>query len=72
MNLKQRVRTRILRDLYRGINDFTKGYQTRSKIVKDEKGDLAVDPLSILNMWRTHFSQILNVSGVNGLMMLGR
>ena len=26
-------------DLYRGINDMKKGYQPRTKIVKDEKGD---------------------------------
>ena len=29
-----------IRDLYRGINDFKKGYQPRTLIVKDEKGDL--------------------------------
>jgi len=29
-----------IRDLYRGINDFKKGYQPRCNIVKDEKGDL--------------------------------
>jgi hypothetical protein len=26
-------------DLYRGINDFKKGYQPKTIIVKDEKGD---------------------------------
>ena len=29
-----------IRDLYRGINDFKKGYQPRTFTVKDEKGDL--------------------------------
>ena len=33
-----------VRDLYRGINDFKKGYQTRTTIVKDEKADLVADP----------------------------
>jgi len=32
-----------IRDLYRGINDFKKGYQLRTNIVKDEKGDLVKD-----------------------------
>ena len=32
-----------IRDLYRGINDFKKGYQPRTFIVKDEKGDLVAD-----------------------------
>jgi len=32
-----------IRDLYRGITDFKKGYQLRTNIVKDEKGDLVTD-----------------------------
>jgi hypothetical protein len=27
-----------VRDLYRGINEFKKGYQPRANLVKDEKG----------------------------------
>jgi hypothetical protein len=64
MNLKQTVRTRIS-DLYRGINDFKRGYQPRTNIVKDEKGDLVADSHSILARWRSHFSQLLNIHGVN-------
>jgi hypothetical protein len=37
------------RDLYRGLNEFKKGYQPRSNLVKDENGDLLVDSHSILN-----------------------
>jgi len=33
--------------------------------VKDEKGDLVADSLSILARWRNYFSQLLNVHGVN-------
>jgi hypothetical protein len=33
--------------------------------VKDEKGDLFTDGRSILAKWRNHFSQLLNVHGVN-------
>jgi hypothetical protein len=32
-----------IRDLYRGINEFKKGYQPRSNLVKDENGDLLAD-----------------------------
>ena len=32
-----------IRDLYRDINDMKKGYQPRTRIVKDEKGDLVAD-----------------------------
>jgi len=51
--------------LYRGINDFKNGYQPRTNIVKDAKGDLVVDSQSNLARWRNYFSQILNVHGVN-------
>ena len=51
--------------MYRGINDFKKGYQPRTIIVKDEKGDLVADPHSIMARWRNYFSQLLNVHGVN-------
>jgi hypothetical protein len=50
--------------LYRGINDFKKGYQPRNN-VKDEKGDLVADSHSVLARWRNHFFQLLNVHGVN-------
>jgi hypothetical protein len=51
--------------LYRGINDFKRGYQPRIYAVKDEKGDLVADSHSILARWRNHFSQLLNIHGVN-------
>jgi hypothetical protein len=51
--------------LYRGINDVKKGYQPRTRIVKDEKGDLVADSHSIMVRWRNYFSQVLNVHGVS-------
>ena len=44
-----------------------KGYQPRTRIVKDEKGDLVADSHSIMARWRnySYFSQILNVHGVS-------
>ena len=54
-----------IRDWYRGINDMKKGYQPRTKIVKDEKVDLVADSHSIMARWRNYFSQILNVHGVS-------
>jgi len=53
-----------IRDLYRGINDFKKGYQLRCNIVKDEKGDLVADSHSFVAKWRNYFSQLFNVHGV--------
>jgi len=52
--------------LYRGINDFKKGYQPGTNTVKDEKGDVVADSHSILARWRNYFSHLLNVQhGVN-------
>jgi len=53
------------RDLYRGISDGKEGYQPRSDIVKDKKGNLVTDCHSILAGWRNHFSQLFNVHGVS-------
>ena len=53
--------------MYRGINDFKKGYQHRTNIVKDDKGDLVADSHSILARWREFFSQILNLRGFNDI-----
>ena len=42
-----------------------KGYQPRTRIVKDEKGDLVADSHRITARWRNYFSLILNVHGVS-------
>jgi hypothetical protein len=54
-----------IRDLYRGINELKKGYQHRSNLVKDENGDLLADSNTILNRWKSYFSQLLNVNDVS-------
>jgi len=54
-----------MRDFYRSIFDFKKGYQPRTHIVKDERDDLIADSHSILAKWRNHFSQLLNIPRVN-------
>ena len=51
--------------MYRGINEFKKGYQPRIIIVKDEEGDLVADSHSIITRWKNYFSQLLNVHGAN-------
>jgi hypothetical protein len=51
--------------LYRGINEFKKGYQHRINIIKDENGNLIADPQSVLNRWKNFCNQVLNVHGVH-------
>jgi hypothetical protein len=49
-----------------GIVEFKKGYQPRTNIVKDGKGDLVADSYSNLARRKNRFSQLLNPYGVNG------
>jgi hypothetical protein len=41
-----------IRDLYRGINEFKRGYQQINNLAKDGIGNLLADFHSILNMWK--------------------
>jgi len=54
--LETNSRIQNIRDLYRGINDFKKGYRPRCNIVKKEKGGLLADTHSIVARWRNYFS----------------
>jgi hypothetical protein len=47
--------------MYRRINEFKKGYQPTSNLVKDERSNLLADPPNILNRWKNYFFQSLNV-----------
>ncbi|PNF22344.1 hypothetical protein B7P43_G18298 [Cryptotermes secundus] len=60
-----------IRDLYRGISDFNRGYQPSSNLVKDENGELLADSQNILNRWRNYFSQLLNVHRVSDVRQTG-
>jgi hypothetical protein len=48
----------------RGVKDFKKGYQPRTNIRKDEKGDLVADSYSILTGCTIYFSKLFHVGGV--------
>jgi hypothetical protein len=56
-----------IRDLYKGITEFKKGYQPKTNLVKDERGDLLADPHKILSRSRNYFCQLLNVQGVRSI-----
>jgi hypothetical protein len=63
--MKTNCKISNIRDLYRGINDVKKGYQPRTRMIKDGKGDLVANSHSIMVRWRNFFSQILIVHGVS-------
>jgi hypothetical protein len=54
-----------VRNLYRGMNEFKRGYQPRNNLFKDENDDLLVDSHNILNTCKNYFSQLLNVHNVS-------
>jgi hypothetical protein len=54
-------KSKTIRDLYRGITEFKKGYQPKSNLVKDDRGDLLADPQKISTRWKNYFCQLLNV-----------
>jgi hypothetical protein len=56
-----------IRDLYKKTNDFKKGYQPETNLVKDEKGNLLANPHKILNRRKNYFCQLLNVHGVGSV-----
>jgi hypothetical protein len=58
-----------IRDLYRSINEFKKGYEPRINYIKNENGNLPADPKNVLYRWKCVFNQMLNVCG---FVILGR
>jgi hypothetical protein len=41
-----------IRELFRGINEFKKGYQPRINIVTDGNGNPLADPQIVFNKWK--------------------
>jgi hypothetical protein len=46
---------------------FKKGYQSRTNLVKDKRGNQLADPHRILNRWKNYSYQLLNVHRVGGV-----
>jgi di/tripeptidase len=55
-----------IRDLYRGLNEFKRGYQPRNNLVKHKNVHLLADS-HILNRWKKNFSQLLNVYSISNV-----
>jgi hypothetical protein len=66
-DLETNNKNKNIRDLYRGINEFKKGYHPRINIVMDENGNMLADSRSVLNRWTNFFNQVLNIYGVHNV-----
>jgi hypothetical protein len=67
IELESNSKNKNIRDMYRDVNEFKKGYKPGTNLVKDERGDLLADPHKILNRWENYFCQLLNVHGAGGV-----
>jgi hypothetical protein len=65
MNFTMNSKNKNMRYVYRGINEFKRGYQPGGNLVKDENGDLLADSNNNENRWKRYFSQLLNVHNVS-------
>jgi hypothetical protein len=55
---------KIIRDLYRGINEVKRSYEPINDLIKDENGGLVADSDNILNRWKNcFFSKVSVMSG---------
>ena len=48
--------------MYKGINEFKKGYQPRAYVIKKHDGTIVADTTSILSRWEQFFSNLLNIN----------
>jgi hypothetical protein len=62
--LETNSKDKNIRVQYRGINEFKKGYQPRSNLVKNENDNLFADSNNTVNRWKSYFSQLLNVDNI--------
>jgi hypothetical protein len=65
--LESNSKNKKIRDLCRSINEFKRGYQPRTNVVKDERGDLLAYPQKMLNRRKNYFYQLLNEHGADGV-----
>jgi hypothetical protein len=65
--LESNKKNKKIREIYKGINTFRKGYHLRTNLVRDERGELLADPHKILNTWKNYLRQLLNVNWSGGV-----
>ena len=60
--LEENSKNKNIRELYKGINEFKKGYQPRAYVIKKHDGTIVADTTTILGRWEKLFSNLLNVN----------
>ena len=60
--LEENSKNKNIREMYKGINEFKKGYHPRAYVIKKDDGTIIADTSSILSRWEQFFSNLLNVN----------
>jgi hypothetical protein len=56
LELATNSKSKEVRELYRGLNEYKRGYQLRNNLVKVKNGDPLADSYNMLNKWKNYFS----------------
>ena len=59
--LEANSKNKTIREMCKGINEFKKGYQPSTYVIKKHDGTNVADTTSILSRWEHFFSNLLNV-----------
>ena len=60
--LEENSKSKNIREMYKAINEFKKGYQPRAYVIKKHDGTILADATGILSRWEQFFSNVLNVN----------
>ena len=58
--LEENSKSKNIREMYKAINEFKKGYQPRAYVIKKQDGTIVAGTTSILSRWEQLFSNLLN------------
>ena len=59
---EENSKNKNIREMYKGINEFMKGYQPHTYVIKTDDGTIVADTASISSRWEQFFGNLLNVN----------
>jgi len=59
------------RKMYETVNQFKKGYQHKFSVIRNKKGELAVNTKEKAEMWKEYFDKLLNTGEPKKLIKKG-
>ena len=62
--LEENSKNKNIWEMYKGINEFKKGYQPRTYVIQKRSDTIVTDTASILSRWEQFFSNLLNFNQI--------